>query len=164
MWLQYRFQTALNNTQVFVYCNIRDGPTEEGRVSGEGGNVLLQWLELIATGNQDVVLETNPNQMNLFKDSSIGFLRATLLREGPISFDFLVACIRSACVINKLTQHLKLLLTQCRLALADWHTAQNLQLSRVTRVFGDKQTGRWPWVQINYCLTASHVLYRPVPV
>jgi hypothetical protein len=92
------------------------------------------WLELIATGNQDVVLETNPNQMNLFKDRSVGFLRAALLREGPISFDFLVACIRSACVINKLTQHLRLLLTQCWLAVADWHTAQNLQLSRVTLV------------------------------
>jgi hypothetical protein len=81
------------------------------------------WLGLIAGGNQDEALETNPNQMNLFKDSYIGFPRAASLREGTISYDFLVACIRSACVINKLTQHLQLRLTQCQLAVSDWHAA-----------------------------------------
>lgn len=72
---------------------------DEQRMGGQEGRrqewmLCSEWLELIATGNQDVALETNPNQMNPFKNSSIGFLRATLLREGTISFDFLVACIR----------------------------------------------------------------------
>jgi len=51
--------------------------------------------------------------MNPLEDSYIGFPRAPLLSEGTISFDFLVACTGPACVINKLTQHLQLRLTQC---------------------------------------------------
>jgi hypothetical protein len=82
------------------------------------------WLGLIAPGNQDVGLETNPNQMNPLEDSYIGFPRAPLLREGTISFDFLVACIGPACVINKLTQHLQLRLTQCLLPVSDWLRAK----------------------------------------
>jgi hypothetical protein len=84
--------------------------TDKCRKEGKEGMLCSNWLGLIAAENQDVALETI-----LFKDSYIGFPRATLLREGTISFDFLVACIRSSCVINKLTQHLQLRLTQCQL-------------------------------------------------
>lgn len=115
VWLQYWF-----HTEVFVHSNIRDRQMVEGR---EGGNVLFQLIRINCGWKSRCSPGNNPNEVNLFKDSYIGFPRATLLREGTISFDFLVACIRSSCVINKLTQHLQLRLTQCQWAVSDWHAA-----------------------------------------